>query len=99
MLGVSRPQGSAWDIGAYEYVNTQVKRMKNEGRNTNQNGWLVSTNPIKATLFGQCLRARTNLIIYNLAGNVLDKRSIENEGIYLIQDSIDKVIQKVTIIK
>jgi hypothetical protein len=94
--GSARPASGDWDIGAYQYTATEIRRMKDEGRNTALIQ-LVSPNPIKAALLKQYQQMNKDLKIYDLAGNAV--KNIGNEGIYLVQAGTQVIRQRVVAIK
>jgi hypothetical protein len=99
LAGNPRPSSGAWDVGAYQYITTEVRRpMTDDGKNK-EYGKIISPNPIKVVLLKQYLQKNQNLKIYDLAGNPLAEGPLKNMGVYLIRENTDQVIQKVVIIK
>jgi hypothetical protein len=62
-------------------------------------GIVISPNPIKAVLFKQYLQKNDNIKIYNLTGDVVKKELVGNEGVYLVQENLNKVMQKIIVLK
>lgn len=98
IAGVTRPQGAGWDVGAYEYVATGIA---DRGlRNADYPATLpLLPNPIKTALLKQYLQTKRDLKVYDLAGRAIDQNILGNGGIYLVQEGINKVAQKVIVIK
>lgn len=82
--GVTRPVGSGWDVGAYEYVSTEVGRLKDESRNIIENGSITFPNPISVSRLNRYLKNRQDVMVCNLAGQVVNRRCIDQPGIYII---------------
>jgi hypothetical protein len=94
--GATRPQGSGWDMGAYEYVSSEIRRMKDESRNTSLIQ-LVAQNPIKAGLLFQYLQMKKDIMVYNLMGKMVARKSICQPGIYLVKDKEGEIFQKLVV--
>lgn len=94
--GVVRPQGPAWDIGAYEYPVTGGVVY---GMQTANASVLRLPNPIKAALLQRYLHTMEDLKVYNMAGNTVNPTSLKTEGIYFIAKDGNAAVQKVTVIR
>jgi hypothetical protein len=94
--GVTRPQGPAWDIGAYEYSTGGTVE---HGLRTAPAAQLRWPNPIKAAFFKKYLQTNKNLKVYNLLGSPVKKELLANEGIYLEKEGNTTARQKIIIIK
>jgi hypothetical protein len=90
-------RGTAWDIGAYQYVPVQIRNTESGLRNPSTSLQLISPNPIKAVLFKQYLQLNSNKRVYDLTGNLINKSQYGEPGIYLVKEG--KAFQKVVVIK
>ena len=76
-------------------------------RNTwtkNRSGFLaqskiISPNPIKIALLSQYLQINKNIMVYDLAGNMIDKNNLRQAGIYLVKKADGGAMQKVMMVK
>jgi hypothetical protein len=94
--GVVRPQDSGWDMGAYEFVNTQV-RSSNFEVQTLTPARPLWPNPMTIVYLSNLLAK--DLKIYNLSGHVVNNETIHKSGIYLLQENGNSNFHKVTILK
>jgi hypothetical protein len=98
MEGNPRPSTGAWDVGASNYtINTIQKSMGI--RQAFPKSQIISTNPIQVALLKQYMQIHKSLKIYDLAGNPVKKELLKNDGVYLVRESSNQLMQKVAIIK
>ncbi len=82
--GTLRPQGSAWDIGAYEYVASGVGRIMADGRSKHRDIRAAGPNPLTMSI--NYLQAEgKNAIIYDIRGKAGGIGSCPKNAIYLIK--------------
>jgi hypothetical protein len=93
--GTARPQGSGWDIGAYEYAGTQVQTANVERRTKGTGIGLPS--PLTAAQLRACLRAEPGAVLRDLGNQIIDQSSPVRPGIYLRQVS-DGAVQKMIVL-
>lgn len=95
--------GATWhnppSMGAYEYITTEVGRMKDEGRNQKQERWIAFPNPIGAALFYQYLQAKENLIVHDLTGTIVDNNVPVRPGVYVVEKRATHAVQKLMVVK
>ena len=94
--GTARPTSGAWDVGAYQFVASQVRPSK--GIRTAK-APLIFSNPVKAALLCWYLQAKKDLKVFDVAGNRVTKELPAHQGMYLIQESANTALQKVTVIR
>ena len=101
--GISRPQGSAWDIGAYEYTTTGLRPSTSSGADRGMGSELAAQsllpNPITVALLGQYAQSNKNILIYDPAGKLVKTGSLYWSGIYLLAERGNKNIQKAVVVK
>jgi hypothetical protein len=94
--GIVRPQGAAWDIGAYEYTTNKIQNPKYQIPNVST---LLLPNPIKAAAFKEYLQNQKDVVLYDLTGNRINKASLASQGIYFVRAGTNSVVQKITVIQ
>jgi hypothetical protein len=79
-----RPQGGGWDVGAYEYT---VNKIADFGARSAEYlaGLPLLPNPVRVALISHYLQAQKNLMVYDLAGNVVRVNDLIAGGIYIVQ--------------
>jgi hypothetical protein len=97
--GVSRPQGTAWDIGAYEYGVTEVRGPQTEDGKHNQYGSIILPNPIKAVMLRQYLQQRQDLVVRSLAGRPVESQRLNEPGVYVVKAKDSSWFQKMVVVR
>jgi hypothetical protein len=95
--GVTRPQGSAWDMGAYEYSINKITDF--ELRIADYSAPLSLPNPIKAELLRRYLQDENDIIVCDVRGCATDKNVPVRPGIYLAGKAAANIVQKIVVIK
>jgi hypothetical protein len=90
--GTSRPQGNAWDVGAYEYSSTNIEH-RTPAYNLREQGGGVQYR-IPNTVYRM-----NGLLIVNLAGRVIKNADKAYSGIYLIIPDDYSRFQKTILVK
>jgi hypothetical protein len=89
-------------MGAYEYTVTGVRPSTGSGADrglrTDPITQLLWPNPISATSLSQYLQEKKDWVVYNQAGKMVDKNSLYQAGIYLVQDKVNGPAQKIIVL-
>jgi hypothetical protein len=96
--GNMRPQGTGWDVGAYEYGVIEIQKVKVKSQNHLPTHPLLP-NPIQAARLFEYLWPQKNIMVYDLAGKTVNNNFFEQPGIYLIENNEAMTVQKVMVIK
>jgi hypothetical protein len=94
----ARPASGAWDVGAYQYTMNKIQNSKGKMQNGPATQPLLP-NPIKAALLKQYLQKNNDLRVYDLKGNINRKEFVGIDGVYLVQENMNNITQKVMVLK
>jgi hypothetical protein len=96
--GKARPVNGAYDIGAYEYSNSSIKRDRAESNDPLLRRRLFP-NPVSMTLFRQCLQNDGNLAAYDCMGKRVAGSGIIRQGAFMVKSNKTNTVQRVFVIQ
>jgi hypothetical protein len=91
-------QGSAPDMGAYEYTQTSIKNSTGKILNL-ASPQIIHPNPLRTERLRRYLQANKNWELYDITGKKVTKAALKNSGVYLLKLGSAQFFQKVITIQ